>query len=121
LQPINEVFSIVSSSFSSASGCSFLFSEANPLQFDYVLDIGRHGIRLRFDSPSQRLKAIVIKNVHGLVLSYRNTVFSSPKIVSVLPPPVAMLYVAIKPHRWRREDKERGDRGHFPFVAIESH
>ncbi|KAK3735198.1 hypothetical protein QZH41_017952, partial [Actinostola sp. cb2023] len=57
-----------------------MYSEANPLAMDLVLNMPSDGIRLVFDSVSQRLKIIEVNNMSKVKLKYCGVHFNSPQV-----------------------------------------
>ncbi|KAJ3392905.1 hypothetical protein HDU92_008127 [Lobulomyces angularis] len=71
----------------------FLYSDANPLEVDLVLNLNSHGISLKFDSTSQFLRSIEIYSFQNLILSYNGAEFNSQTKV----PTFALIYKIFGP------------------------
>ncbi|ELT94845.1 hypothetical protein CAPTEDRAFT_124552 [Capitella teleta] len=61
-------------------GVQVWYSDQNPLLNDLVINLSQDGIRLVFDSYSQRLKAIEVYNMIKVKLKYCGVHFSSPHV-----------------------------------------
>ncbi|KAL3858968.1 hypothetical protein ACJMK2_009213 [Sinanodonta woodiana] len=61
-------------------GVQVWYSSQAPLQFDLVLNLSQDGIRLIFDSVSQRLKIIEVNNMRKVKLKYCGVHFNTPQV-----------------------------------------
>ncbi|KAK3580322.1 hypothetical protein CHS0354_003556 [Potamilus streckersoni] len=61
-------------------GVQVWYSSQAPLQFDLVLNLSQNGIRLIFDSVSQRLKIIEVNSMSKVKLKYCGVHFNTPQV-----------------------------------------
>lgn len=57
-----------------------MYSEANPLAMDLVLNLPNDGVRLVFDPVTQRLKIIEVYSMNKVKLKYCGVHFNSPQV-----------------------------------------
>eukprot|EP00164_Ancoracysta_twista_P000607 GFYU01000803.1.p1 GENE.GFYU01000803.1~~GFYU01000803.1.p1 ORF type:complete len:385 (+),score=88.50 GFYU01000803.1:285-1439(+) len=78
--PISQAISYLQQNKKTTPRVEFLYSEENPLDGDMVMTLPDHGMRLRFEPVSQRLRLIEIFDVCKIRLSYSNKHFSGPSV-----------------------------------------
>ncbi|KAK6622400.1 hypothetical protein RUM44_002211 [Polyplax serrata] len=80
----SQAVAIIQSQVGIIKGVQVLYSDTNPLSADLVINLSCDGVRLIFDSVSQRLKMIEVYNMKLIVLKYSGIIFNSPEVVPSL-------------------------------------
>lgn len=77
----SQAVAIIQSQVGIIKGVQVLYNDVNPLEVDMVITLPQDGIRLFFDSVSQRLKVIEIYNMKLVKLKYCGLSFNSPEVL----------------------------------------
>ncbi|EEB17162.1 conserved hypothetical protein, partial [Pediculus humanus corporis] len=77
----SQAVAIIQSQVGIIKGVQVLYNDMNPLTADLVINLSCDGIRLIFDSVSQRLKIIEVYNMKLIALKYCGILFNSPEII----------------------------------------
>nr|CAG4638477.1 EOG090X06XP [Cyclestheria hislopi] len=80
----SQAVCIMQSQVNNIKKVQVIYNEDDPLASDLVLSLTHDGIRLLFDSVSQRLRVIEIFNMNMVKLKYCGIVFSSPEVVPTI-------------------------------------
>uniref|UniRef100_A0A6B2EJM2 Uncharacterized protein n=1 Tax=Phlebotomus kandelakii TaxID=1109342 RepID=A0A6B2EJM2_9DIPT len=76
----SQAVGIIQSQVGVIKGVQVLYSDANPLGVDIVINLPQDGIRLIFDPVVQRLKIIEVFNMKLVKLKYCGLPFNSPEV-----------------------------------------
>ncbi|KAG5682430.1 hypothetical protein PVAND_011783 [Polypedilum vanderplanki] len=77
----SQAVAIIQSQVGTIKNVQVLYSDQNLLNVDLIINISASGLRLIFDSVTQRLKAIEIFNMKLVRLRYCGICFNSPEIL----------------------------------------
>ncbi|KFB35508.1 AGAP003820-PA-like protein [Anopheles sinensis] len=77
----SQAVAIIQSQVGIIKGVQVLYSDANPLSVDIIINLPQDGIRLIFDPIQQRLKTIEVFNMKLVKLKYCSLPFNSPEVV----------------------------------------
>ncbi|XP_064640713.1 phagosome assembly factor 1-like isoform X2 [Lineus longissimus] len=78
--PFNQAVNVLKRQDRVIKGVQVWYSDQNPLQTDLVINLAQEGIRLIFDSSSQRLKIIEVYHMNKIKLKYCGVHFNSPHV-----------------------------------------
>lgn len=76
--PVSQCIQILKRQCMVIKSVQVIYSEANPLAVDLILNLPNDGIRLKFDSSIQRLKIIEVYQMNKVRLKYCGVHFNSP-------------------------------------------
>jgi len=74
----------VQSQVGTIKGVEISYSDKDPLAYDLIITLTQDGIRLVFDSVSQRLKVIELIDLSLVRLKYCDILFNSPEVSSTI-------------------------------------
>ncbi|KAL1479213.1 hypothetical protein MTO96_052038 [Rhipicephalus appendiculatus] len=77
----SQVVHILQQQFRIIKGVQIIYNEQCPLDSDLVILLSEDGIRLSFDSSSQRLKVIEVTDMSKVKLTYCGSTFCSPEVL----------------------------------------
>ncbi|XP_077517216.1 phagosome assembly factor 1 isoform X2 [Amblyomma americanum] len=77
----SQVVHILQQQFRVIKGVQIIYNEQCPLESDLVILLSEDGIRLSFDSSSQRLKVIEVTDMSKVKLTYCGSTFCSPEVL----------------------------------------
>lgn len=77
----SQVVHILQQQFRIIKGVQIIYNEQCPLDSDLVILLSEDGIRLSFDSSSQRLKVIEMTDMSKVKLTYCGSTFCSPEVL----------------------------------------
>lgn len=77
----SQAVAIIQTQVGIIKGVQVLYNDANPLSADLVINLSCDGVRLVFDSVSQRLKMIEVYNMKLIRLKYSGIIFNSPEVI----------------------------------------
>ncbi|XP_075546705.1 phagosome assembly factor 1 isoform X3 [Dermacentor variabilis] len=77
----SQVVHILQQQFRIIKGVQIIYNEQCPLDSDLVILLSEDGIRLSFDSSSQRLKVIEVTDMSKVKLAYCGSTFCSPEVL----------------------------------------
>lgn len=77
----SQVVHILQQQFRIIKGIQIIYNEQCPLDSDLVILLSEDGIRLSFDSSSQRLKVIEVTDMSKVKLTYCGSTFCSPEVL----------------------------------------
>lgn len=78
--PVSQCVQILKKQCMVIKSVQVIYSEANPLAVDLILNLPNDGIRLIFDSSVQRLKIIEVYQMGKVKLKYCGVHFNSPRM-----------------------------------------
>ncbi|KAH9372862.1 phagosome assembly factor 1 isoform X2 [Haemaphysalis longicornis] len=77
----SQVVHILQQQFRVIKGVQIIYNEQCPLDSDLVILLSEDGVRLSFDSSSQRLKVIEVTDMSKVKLTYCGSTFCSPEVL----------------------------------------
>ncbi|ODN03576.1 hypothetical protein Ocin01_03102 [Orchesella cincta] len=77
----SQSVAIIQSQVTVIKSAHVIYNDQTPLAHDLILDLPLDGIRLIYDSNSQRLKLIEVNNLKLVRLKYCGTVFNGPDVI----------------------------------------